>query len=59
MQDCNPINTAIARDEGLNLKMCPKTLDKKKKMANISYSNAIGCLICDIDVYTTDICYAV
>ena len=30
MQDCKPIDTPIAKDEGLSLKMYPKTPQKKK-----------------------------
>ncbi|XP_038978292.1 secreted RxLR effector protein 161-like [Phoenix dactylifera] len=59
MQNCNPIDTPIAKGEGLNLKMCPKTPDEKREMANVPYSNVIGCLMYAMMCTRPDICYAV
>lgn len=45
MQNCNHIDTPTTKGECLNLEMCPKILEKKKEMANIPYSSAIGNLM--------------
>ncbi|CAA7045971.1 unnamed protein product [Microthlaspi erraticum] len=45
MLDCNPIDTPIAKGEGLSLNMCPKTDDEKREMKGVPYSSAIGSLM--------------
>ena len=59
MQDWNPINTPFARGENLSKEMGPKTLKEKRKMSNISYSNAIRSLMFATMCTRPDICYAI
>ncbi|CAA7036895.1 unnamed protein product [Microthlaspi erraticum] len=59
MLDCNPIDTPIAKGEGLSLNMCPKTDNGKKEMKGVPYSSAIGIVMYAMMCTRPDICYAV
>ena len=59
MHTCNPIDTPIAKGEGLSLSMCPKTPDKKKEMEKVPYASAVGSLMYAMMCTRPDICYAV
>jgi hypothetical protein len=45
IQDCKSIDTPMAKDKSLNLRMWPKTPDQKAQIKNVSYSSVIGSLI--------------
>ena len=45
MQDCKPVDTPIIKDQGLSLKMCPKTPREKEQMEKVPYSSAVGSLM--------------
>ena len=59
MQDCKPIDTPIAKGEGLNLRMCPKTPDEKAQMEKVPYSSAVGSLMYAMMCTRPDISFAV
>ena len=59
MINCNPIETQIAKGEGLTLQMCPQTSDEKSEMEGVPYSSAIGSLMYAMMCTRPDICYAV
>src|SRR4051812_19253052 len=45
MSKAKPIDTSVIKNQGLNLKDCPKTLANKTKMATMSYASDIGSLM--------------
>lgn len=45
MKNCYPFDTLEAKDEGLSIEMCSKTLKERKKMAKAPYSCVIGSLM--------------
>jgi Reverse transcriptase (RNA-dependent DNA polymerase) len=59
MQDSKSIDTLIAKDEGLSLRICPKTPDEKAQMEKVSYSSAVGSLIYDMMCTRPDISFVV
>ncbi|KAL6329144.1 hypothetical protein AAG906_011597 [Vitis piasezkii] len=59
MQDFNPIDTPFARGENLSKEMGPKTLEEKKKISNVPYSNVVGSLLYATMCIRPDICYAI
>ena len=59
MQDCNPIDTPFARSENLSKEMSPKTLEEKRKMSNVPYSNVVKSLMYVTMCTRPNICYAV
>jgi Reverse transcriptase (RNA-dependent DNA polymerase) len=59
MQDCKSIDTPIAKDEGLSLRMCPKTPDEKAQMEKVPYSSAVGSLMYVMMCTKLDISFAV
>jgi len=59
MQDCKPIDTPIAKGEGLSLRMCPKTPDEKAQMEKVPYSSAVGSLMYAMMCTRPDISFAV
>jgi hypothetical protein len=59
MQDCKFIDTPIAKVEGLSLRMCPKTPDKKAQMKKVSYSCVVGSLMYAMMCTRPDISFAV
>jgi hypothetical protein len=59
MQDCKPIDTPIAKGEGLSLRMCPKTPDEKAQMEKVPYSSAVGSLMYAMMCTRLDISFAV
>ena len=40
-----PIDTSVIKNQGLNLKNCPKTLANKAKVAIVQYASVIGSLM--------------
>ncbi|KAL1209293.1 Retrovirus-related Pol polyprotein from transposon TNT 1-94 [Cardamine amara subsp. amara] len=48
MHTCNPIDTPIAKGEGLSLNMGPKTPDEKREMEKVSYASTMGSLISNL-----------
>ena len=59
MHNCKPIDTPVAKDESLSLKMCPKTSEEKERMARVPYASAVGSLMYAMMCTRPDICYAV
>ena len=45
MQSCKPIDTPVAKGQGLSLDMGPKTQEENEKMARVPYANAVGSLM--------------
>ena len=59
MQNCNPIDTPIAKGGELCNKMCPTTPQEKNYMEKVPYASAIGSLMYAMLCTRPDICYAV
>ena len=59
MQDCKPVDTPIIKDQGLSLKMCPKTPQEKEQMAKVPYSSVVGSLMYAMMCTIHDICFAI
>jgi hypothetical protein len=59
MQDCKSVDTPIAKNEGLSLRMCPKTSDEKTQMKKVHYSSVVGSLIYVMMCTRPDISFAV
>jgi hypothetical protein len=59
MQDCKSIDTPIAKDKGLSLRMCPKTPDEKTQMKKIPYSSVVGSLMYALMCTRSDISFVV
>ena len=59
MKDCNPIDTQFARGKNLSKEMGPKTLEEKREISNVFYSNVVGSLMYAMKCTRPDICYAI
>jgi hypothetical protein len=59
MQDCKSIDTLIEKDEGLSLRMYPKTPDEKTQMEKVPYSSVVGSLMYAMMCTRPDISFAV
>ena len=45
MQHSKPINTPVAKSEGLSQKMCPRTPQEEEYMRKVPYTSAVGSLM--------------
>lgn len=59
MAYCKQNDTLIAKGKSLSLDMCLKTSQKKERMTEVSYTNAIGSLTYVMMCIRTDISYAI
>lgn len=59
MQDCRPIDSPIAKGEGLSRRLCPKTLEEQERIKIVPYASAVGSLMYAMMCTRPDICYAV
>lgn len=54
-----PVDTPIAKDEGLTRRMYPKTPQEREQTTRVPYSNAVGSLMHAMMCTRLDIYYAV
>ena len=59
MQDCKPIDTPIAKGEGLSRRLCPKTQMEKEQLRKVPYASAVGRLMFAMMCLRPNICFAV
>ena len=59
MHDCKPMDTPVEINLSLNLDMCPKSPEEKKKMSKVPYSSAIGSLMYAMICTRPNKCYTV
>lgn len=59
MKNYNPFDIPTVKDKGLSLKMYPKTLEKREKMAKVPYSSMVKSLIYIVMCTRPDIYYIV
>ena len=59
MQDCKPINTPIAKGEGLSRRLCPKTQMEKEQMNKVPYASVVGSLMFAMMCTIPNICFVV
>ena len=59
MQHSKPIDTPIAKGEGLSRRMCPKTPQEEEYMKKVPYTSAVGSLMYAMMCTRPDICFAV
>lgn len=59
MNDCNPTATPMDYNQKLSATMSPKDDDGKRRMSEVPYMQAIGCLLFAAKISRPDICYAV
>ena len=59
MENCNPIDTPMAKGEKLSNNLCPKTLKQKKRMEKVPYASVVGSLMYAMLCTRLDISYAV
>ena len=59
MQHSKPIDTPIAKGEGLSRRMCPKTPQEEEYMRKVPYTSAVGSLMYAMMCKRPDICFAV
>jgi len=57
--DCKPINTHIAKGEGLSHRLCPRTPQEKEQMKHVLYASVVGSLMYAMMCTRPDICFAV
>ena len=59
MHDCKPMETPIAKGEGLSRRLCPKTPQEKEQMKRIPYASVVGSLMYAMMCTRYDICFVV
>lgn len=57
--DCKPINTHIAKGEGLSHRLCPRTPQEKEQMKHVPYASAVGSFMYAMMCTRPDICFVV
>ena len=59
IENCNPIDTHMAKGETLCNDLCPKTPEQKERMKKVPYANVVGSLMYAMLCTRPDISYAV
>ena len=59
MENCNPIDTPMAKGETLCNDLCPKTPEQKERMKKVPYANVVRSLMYAMLCTRPDISYAV
>ena len=59
MENCNPIDTPMAKGEKLSNNLCPKTPEKKEWMEKVPYASVVGSLMYAMLCTRPDIFYAI
>ena len=58
-ENCNPIDTPMAKGEKLSNNLCPKTLEQKERMEKVLYASVVGSLMYTMLCIRPDISYVV
>ena len=59
IENCNSIDTPMAKGKKLSNNLCPKTPEQKERMEKVSYVSVVGSLMYVISCTIPDIFYAV